>query len=93
MVFFLGLPVGRLYDMGYFKFLIGGGSLIYLFSYVHRNIQVSKRLITCTKSFHALPHPAAPLLPNLLVTGGRHGTRHGHDIYARALYPIPLLPA
>ncbi|KAI0087793.1 major facilitator superfamily domain-containing protein [Irpex rosettiformis] len=32
MVFFLGLPVGQLYDMGYFRVIICAGSLLYLFS-------------------------------------------------------------
>ncbi|GJJ08890.1 hypothetical protein Clacol_003110 [Clathrus columnatus] len=33
LLFFLGLPVGKLFDEGYFNHLIGIGSVIYLFSY------------------------------------------------------------
>lgn len=32
MLFFLGLPAGRLYDMGYFRYLIAVGSLLLVFS-------------------------------------------------------------
>ena len=34
LLFAVALPSGRLYDEGYFRWLVGGGALLYLFSYV-----------------------------------------------------------
>ncbi|KAI0060889.1 MFS general substrate transporter [Artomyces pyxidatus] len=43
LLFSLGLPTGRLYDEGYFRSLIAGGSFIYLFSLF---------MLSLTKSHH-----------------------------------------
>lgn len=34
LMFAMGLPAGRLYDLGYFRYVQIGGALIFLFSYV-----------------------------------------------------------
>lgn len=46
MVFFLGLPVGQLYDMGYFRIIIFTGSLLYLISQVPSPLLLLLSLIT-----------------------------------------------